>query len=403
MKAVNKLRKKMIAVSLASVSSIIIALLLIINSYNFYGVTAGADSSLDAIAKSGGSFKIHDPNKGDEGKEHDREDKYSVRYFTYAFNEDGSLETITFNISTFSTSEAEEIAKTYGNKESSNDWYKFFYRYKNYEYGGRKYFTLIDQYRELEPSFRVLWTSTIVGLAGIILTFLLLIPFSKLIVRPIENMITMQRRFVSNASHELKTPLAIISLNNELEEVDKGESENTQNIGKQVNLLSKMIKNMNDLAKMDEGEIITFSSFDLTKLVTEMFDSFKGISTQYKRKMTCEVEKGITYYGNQDKIGRLFSILLDNAIKYSKTYIDLKVETTVKKNIIITATNDTEKLPDGNLDSVFERFYRLQEARSSNIAGTGIGLSLAKEIVTYHNGTITATGKDNVFEIKVVL
>ena len=408
MKIVNKLRKKIIIITLASLSTILVLMLIIINSYNFAGVSSGADNVLEAIQRAGGAFKEHGGREQNDetsakGKPSD-EERYSTRYFTYAFNDDGSLEKIAFNISSFSENDAEEIAKTYKN-ETNNGWYKFFYRYKNYTYGDKQYFTLIDQSRELEPSFRVLWTSAITGFAGILITFIVLIPLSKMIVKPIEESLRKQKRFISDASHELKTPLAIISLNNELEETEKGESENTQNIAKQTNLLSKMIKNLNDLAKMDEIEDVPSSSMDITKMVNETCSSFSGIAQQYKKKMIINVEKDLTYFGNQEKIARLFSILLDNAIKYSLTYIEISVQSSVSPNkgMTIVVRNDAEKIPEGNLDVVFDRFYRLQEARASSIAGTGIGLSMAKEIVDMHHGKISATGKEGVFEIKAVL
>ncbi len=408
MKIVNKLRKKIIIITLASLSTILVLMLIIINSYNFAGVASGADNVLEAIQRAGGAFK--EPGNKEESDETSvkgkpsNEERYSTRYFTYAFNDDGSLEKIAFNISSFSESDAEEIAKTYKN-ETNNGWYKFFYRYKNYTYDDKQYFTLIDQTRELEPSFRVLWSSAITGFAGILITFIVLIPLSKMIVKPIEESLRKQKRFISDASHELKTPLAIISLNNELEETEKGESENTQNIAKQTNLLSKMIKNLNDLAKMDEIEDVPFSSMDITKMVNETCSSFSGIAQQYKKKMIINVEKDLTYFGNQEKIARLFSILLDNAIKYSLTYIEVSVQSSVSPNkgMTIIVRNDAEKIPEGNLDVVFDRFYRLQEARASSIAGTGIGLSMAKEIVDMHHGKISATGKEGTFEIKAVL
>ncbi len=408
MKIVNKLRKKIIIITLASLSTILVLMLIIINSYNFAGVASGADNVLEAIQRAGGAFK--EPGNKEESDETSvkgkpsNEERYSTRYFTYVFNDDGSLEKVAFNISSFSESDAEEIAKTYKN-ETNNGWYKFFYRYKNYTYDDKQYFTLIDQTRELEPSFRVLWSSAITGFAGILITFIVLIPLSKMIVKPIEESLRKQKRFISDASHELKTPLAIISLNNELEETEKGESENTQNIAKQTNLLSKMIKNLNDLAKMDEIEDVPFSSMDITKMVNETCSSFSGIAQQYKKKMIINVEKDLTYFGNQEKIARLFSILLDNAIKYSLTYIEVSVQSSVSPNkgMTIIVRNDAEKIPEGNLDVVFDRFYRLQEARASSIAGTGIGLSMAKEIVDMHHGKISATGKEGTFEIKAVL
>lgn len=421
MKAVDKLRKKVIGITLLSLSTILVSILVFVNTYNFVRVANGADKTLRRIANSGGSFKEHEgerpdqsssvdtgsnldsssilePEKGDEGP--GREDNNSMRYFTYAFNDDGTLEEIIFNISSISEEEAQSIALAHGKSKSGNGWYDFFYRYSSYDYKGRQYFTLIDQSRELEPSFRVMWASIMAGFAGIFATFLLLIPISKMIVKPVEENFEKQRRFISDASHELKTPLAIISLNNEMEEAETGGNENTANITKQVNILSRMVKSLNDLAKMDEEGKVPFASFDLTKLAKDVYDSFEGVINQYEKKIDFKVDENLTYYGNKDKIERLLRILFDNAIKYSKTYIVYTIASTQQKGIEIDVKNDTESLPDGNLKMVFERFYRLDDARSSSVSGSGIGLSMAKEIVTLHHGKISASGKNKVFEIK---
>ncbi len=420
MKATAKLRTKIIGITLLSLSTILVTILVFVNVYNFARVSDGADNTLKHIARSGGSYKIHD-KKPDDSKDSSSQDssidnilndlpddptndnKDSTRYFTYAFNDDGSLEKIAFNISSISEDEAETITLTYGKEISNKGWYNFFYRYLSYEYNERHYFTLIDQNRELEPTFRVMWASIVAGFAGIFITFLILIPLSKMIVKPVEDNFEKQKHFISDASHELKTPLAIISLNNELEEAETGGNENTENISKQINLMSKMIKNLNDLAKMDEEEKVPFAVFDMTKLATDVFDSFRGVSSQYKKKINFEVEKNLTYYGNKDKIERLLSIFLDNATKYSKSYITCTIESYQSKGIIIVCKNDAENLPEGDLPMVFERFYRLQETRSSSISGSGIGLSMAKEIVSLHHGKISANGKNNVFEIKAIL
>ncbi len=428
MKATAKLRTKVIGITLLSLSTILVTILVFVNVYNFARVSDGADRTLKLIARSGGSYRTPD-KKSDDSKDASSLDslpdslpsslpdtlpgnppndpgtdnRNSTRYFTYAFKDDGTLEKIAYNISSISEDEAQTITLTYGKELSNKGWYNFFYRYLSYEYKERHYFTLIDQSRELEPTFRVMWASIVAGFAGIFITFLILIPLSKMIVKPVEDNFEKQKHFISDASHELKTPLAIISLNNELEEAETGGNENTENISKQIALMSKMIKNLNDLAKMDEEEKVPFASFDMSKLATEVFDSFRGISNQNNKKVTFEVEKNLTYYGNKDKIERLLSIFLDNATKYSKSYITCTIESYQSKGIIIVCKNDAENLPNGDLPMVFERFYRLQETRSSSISGSGIGLSMAKEIVSLHHGKISASGKDNVFEIKAIL
>lgn len=221
-------------------------------------------------------------------------------------------------------------------------------------------------------------------------------------VKPIEENFAKQKRFISDVSHELKTPLAIIALNNDIEMAEHGENANTANISKQVKQLNKIVASLNELAKLDEDEKVPFTSFDLTTLAKETIVSFKGIANQYQKSFKYEIEENLTYIGNPEKIKRLISILLDNAVKYSKSFISIKIYSS-NKNIFMKVENDTNGIPEGNLNAVFERFYRLEEARSSNVSGNGIGLSMAKEIVSIHHGQISANGMNDIFKISVKL
>ena len=183
---------------------------------------------------------------------------------------------------------------------------------------------------------------------------------------------------------------------------EHGENANTANISKQVKQLNKIVASLNELAKLDEDEKVPFTPFDLTTLAKETITSFKGIANQYQKSFEYEIKENLTYIGNPEKIKRLISILLDNAVKYSKSFISIKIYSS-NKNIFMKVENDTNGIPEGNLNVVFERFYRLEEARSSNVSGNGIGLSMAKEIVSIHHGQISANGMNDIFKISVKL
>lgn len=400
METIKRLRRKIIGVTLTSVSSVLIVMAAAINGYNFIRTANNADRTLKVIAKNGGRFGTNGKDNLEEGGD-SVELPHTTRYFTYAFEGDTPKE-IVFQISFFTKEKAKDIAITIRKGNSSKGWIEGTYRYKKYNINGSDYVTLIDQSRELAPSFRVLWASIIGSLVSVLVIFLILLPISNLMVKPIERNIAKQKRFISDASHELKTPLAIIALNNDIEVAEHGESENATNISKQVKQLTRMANNLNELAKLDEDEKITFVSFNLTDLANDVLSSFRGIANQYKKSLNYEIEENLTYVGNPDKIRRLLSILLDNAVKYSKSCLSFKVSSS-NKNIIIKVENDTNGIPEGNLNVVFERFYRLEEARSSDVSGSGIGLSMAKEIVSLHHGEISAKGENGIFKINVKL
>lgn len=388
-------------------SSVLLVMIGAINYYNFYRTVKEADSILNTIAASGGTFNErdgeHKPDT-DSGEKPEApteitNNRYTTSYFTFSFDDEGNAYEVAYKMSYFSFDNAKNIAISIHSDSSTRGWIETNYRYYSYKYNDVDYVSVIDQKRELTPVYRVLTTSIIASIFVIAFIFVILLPISKLLVKPLENSIYRQKRFISDASHELKTPLSIISLNNDLEELERGESENTQNISKQISILNKMVKNLNELARMDEGREERYTTFDMSALAKDVLSSFEGVITQFGKTLTSEIDDKIIFIGIEEKIRRLFSILLDNAVKYSKTFITFSLHIQNKK-IVLIVRNDADDLPEGNLNMVFERFYRLVEARSSSVSGTGLGLSMAKEIVTAHKGKIEANAKDNVFEIK---
>lgn len=410
MRMMSKLRKKVVTFSLISIFAILATIVAIINIYNFSMVAISADETLNHIKENGGKLETMDPGdnppNGPEGNETTlnlidiRKKQYDADYFTYAFDSEGNATKIAFVMPDMSSSSALEMAE--GLRNSSGGWTEFYYRYIVYEYSNQTYVTVSNQKRELEPSYRVLWSSIVGVLVGMVFSLLACIPISKWMVMPIESAISKQKRFVSDASHELKTPVAIISLNNELEVAEKGESENTTNISNQIASLASLVTSLNALAKLDEEEKIIFSPLDLSSLANDVVATFAKVFETESKTFISSIEEGITFQGNHELLKHLFTLILDNAAKYSISNINFSVKKEMKK-IIIEERNDSENIQNGDLSVIFERFYRLQEHRSSNIGGSGLGLAMAKDIVTKHKGEISARGENGYFIIRIEL
>ena len=223
---------------------------------------------------------------------------------------------------------------------------------------------------------------------------LLIILSSKLVFRTSEESYKKQKAFITNASHELKTPLTIISTDLELIEMDHGKTEWTESIHDQVLRLNTMTKQLVTLSRLDEANLdnYPFSTFSLTDLANESIEAFAP--TYKNRELTFKHEVGldIDIKANKYLINELFYIFLDNALKYTKNKgtVTLIVRNTNKK-IEITFSNDIE---DDEMDTnlLFERFYR--SPKSSTKEGSGIGLSIAKEIIELHKGKVNVSVKD---------
>lgn len=272
--------------------------------------------------------------------------------------------------------------------------------------GGVMYIFL-DCGRGLE-TFRVfLLSSIIISLAGLLVVFFLLVIFSGMVMRPFAEVYQKQRRFVTDANHELKTPLTIIGAACEILEYSNEEErgEWIARIGEQVSRLSELTNKLVFLSKMDEGgEHAVMTDFSLSEIASEAARQYSAPAAARGLTLCCEIEKNLTYCGDIELIRELFSILLDNAVKYSTPggQITLTVAASGKGRRIIIK-NPAAELPHGDLSMLFERFYRPDSSRNSACGGHGIGLSAARSIVEIHRGRITAASPDGEWAIFTVV
>ena len=233
---------------------------------------------------------------------------------------------------------------------------------------------------------------------------ILIILSSKLVFKTTEESYKKQKAFITNASHELKTPLTIISTDLELVEMDHGKSEWTESIHDQVIRLNAMTKQLVTLSKLDEGNSANypFSEFSLSKLAEESVDSFTPTFKSKKITLNSDIASDINMRGNIYLINELFYIFFDNALKYTKNNgeVNLVVKKNSNRKNEIVFFNDIE---DNEIDTklLFERFYR--SPNSVTKEGSGIGLSIAKEIVELHKGKISVSIKENKIYFTIIL
>ena len=279
------------------------------------------------------------------------------------------------------------------------------YRYrKEYKDGQVRSIIFLDC-KENQSFYHLAVTITIT--VSTLLTCLITIIFaiaSKRAVRPFEINSNRQKQFITDASHELKTPLAIISANAEVLHYKGDGNEWTQNIIDQTKHMGKLINQLLVLAKLDEvQEKSEKQEADLKLLLEETTRPFEEVATQKKVTLKLHLEEGVTIRVNREQIAQLVSILTENAAKYVNDGGKIVWRLTkTQHGAVLVVKNTTEKeLPDTK--RMFDRFYRSDSSRSSKTGGQGIGLSIAKKIVDSHKGSITAKAGDGMVTFRVSL
>lgn len=393
------LRRKFIAIAMASLFIVLTLLIATINISNFQNINENSDVILNILIENGGTFpmkkKNHDGFKP-MPPEMSPEIPFSTRYFSAITNKDGEVIALnTENIAAVSTTMAEELASHAYSKDKASGFIDI-YKYGRLDTANGSLLIFIDCKRDLDTFYSFLFNSILVGLTGMFLVFILVLILSKRIVKPVAESYEKQKRFITDAGHELKTPLTIINANIEILELEKGENQWTKSIRNQVQRLSTLTSDLVTLSRMDEEnnkQLIT--DFSLSDAISEACEPFYVMAENQHKTFDIDIEKNLSFKGNEQSLRQLVSILLENAMKYSDEAG--KINLTLKRQgrkTLLSLYNSTNSIEKGNLDILFERFYRGDASRNSANGGYGIGLSIAKAIVTSHKGTISAASSD---------
>lgn len=260
---------------------------------------------------------------------------------------------------------------------------------------------LINASSDLYAVFNMLLISAVIGIAGFLLALLIIVLASGRAVKPIAESYARQRQFVTDAGHELKTPLTVISSSNELARIIYGDSEWFDSIDRQTGRMNGLVRSLITLAKMDEEQKPVFTSFSLSDAVYDTAGSFKGLLHSQGKRLTLDIAENMEYTGDESRIRQMVSILMDNAAKYCDSQGTVSVRLSRDKRIRLTVLNDFAAVDNCELDKLFERFYRADKARTPD-GSYGLGLSIAKSVVELHKGEIRAKAPDHghiLFEI----
>ena len=231
----------------------------------------------------------------------------------------------------------------------------------------------------------------------ILLAWLLVALFSSRAIRPLVENAIQQKQFITDAGHELKTPLTVISANMDVLSLETGKNEWIQSTQKQVANMRGLVNELIYLSRLDEEDAkLQRTEVDLSKLVRETTEPFVSMAEFAGKKMCLDIEDGLHLSGDEAMLKRLVSILCDNTVKYAPEGDEIVVALKrVGKGIALSTENALLKpMDDETLRHLFDRFYRADASRSKESGGYGIGLSVAKSIVEKHCGNIQTSQKD---------
>ena len=400
-----------VALCLLAVEVVIIG---VINIVNIHSIDSDYDDLMQMLVENDG--KIPDFPKRDDGFRHDKKDmlndehfkdknfneetKYQTRYFIVDTDSSEKVTGVnTGHIAAVTSEKAVDYAKQAlesGKENGYIDIYK--YRIKDTDKG--KTIIFLDTRSGSQNKNRFMLISVLVAAAGYVITCLLVMIFSKRAVRPAIDSFEKQRRFITDAGHEIKTPLAIISANTEVIELTSEENEWTRSIKNQVVRLDGLVKNLLQLAKMEEDDVkLVFADIDMSGAVSETVQPFGALAQTNGETLVTDIDEGIFINGDEAAIKQLTSILVENAVKYADDDSEIKVSlkrTASGKHARLSVSNRCEE-PPRDTDKLFDRFYRSDSSRTRNgekVGGYGIGLSIAQATVVSHKGRIECAVKD---------
>lgn len=400
---IKQLRQKFIAVAMLSMFLVLTVIMGAINIINYQNILEDADNILTVLSDNGGYFprEKHPTDRPDMGKPFDiknmsPETPYETRYFTVTLNSEGTAVSVnTGNIAAIKTSDAITLGTDiYASGRTSGTTSD--YRYQRLSIDGQTMIIFLDCHKSLTNFRTFLWSSILVSLVGLVSVFILVIVFSKMVFKPVAESDRKQKQFITDAGHEIKTPLTIIDANTEVLEMTGGENEWTRSIRNQVRRLTELTAGLIALARLDEGcNRLQKMDFSLSDAVAETAQGFQALALTQDKTFTVNVPQGLTYCGHESSIRQLTAILLDNALKYSPEGSTIRINLEHQgRGFKLTVYNTAPSVDTAGLEQLFERFYRADGSRNSQSGGYGIGLSIARAIVIAHKGKITASSDD---------
>ncbi|MDD3307113.1 MAG: HAMP domain-containing sensor histidine kinase [Acetobacterium sp.] len=387
---IRKLKVRFVTTIMIILSLVFLLIISSINYFNYQSSERQSMTLLSALAENDGVISYEDPMMPGSSNHlppdvFEREKTFSVKInpATNLFSVNGSTNTSQVS------AEVLDLANQILEKNKASGTLNG-YRYLIVEKPYGQLLVIVDQRISNDLADRLLTTSLIIGSITLFVLFFVSLFLANLMVKPVAEAFEKQKRFISDASHELKTPLSVISVNADVLEADIGTNKYLSYIQSESTRMNTLVNSLLTLARLDASKPIgVYSPFDLSNAVESIALTFESTAFEEHKNYSLKIEDGLSYLGDADKIKQVIAILIDNAIKHADD--DGLVELTLKRvgdKIHIEVFNTGAGIPEDQQDKIFQRFYRYDESRSKATGGYGLGLAIAKSIVAEHKGKI---------------
>lgn len=406
---IGSLRRKFISISMISIFIVFSCIFISLMVFTKIQTNRSVDMLVDTISSNDGVFPKFDPSKQRMPVQMPYSDviteetQFSTRFFSVWLDEQKQIvNTNMDSVSTITEQDVEDYTDKVLKRGKERGWIgDYRYRIMDTENGTTVVFVNGNTYNN--TSNRLLFTALLVLLGSASLILILTIVVSKRAVRPVAESYEKQRQFITDANHELKTPLTLILSNLDIVESELGKNEWLDDIRSEGERMGLLINQLVTLSRMDEStDSVMREEFNLSSAVADTVSEFESLAEERGHTLTSSISPSVYYYGDESLIRRLTAILLDNAIKYCDAGGNIQLSLTCRRHPVLTVENTYQDVDKLELNRLFDRFYRADKARTFS-GSFGIGLSIAQSIVKSHKGNIAAYRKSGIIGFRVEL
>lgn len=401
---IAELQRKFIRISVLSILTVFTLIFLALAHFSTVQVKRTLDVLTRTVANAGSLEELAEQAGPAQGALYggDSAFRLTTRTFLIWLDEEENLLRLDNGMPGVTEDRAEELAREAAEEGRDKGWVSD-YRYRRIAGEGETLYVFVDGSLNRSVSNRLLFTAFLVLLGSAVLILALTVLFSKRVVRPVADSYEKQKQFITDANHELKTPLTLILSNLDIVESELGKSEWLDDIRSEGERMGLLINQMVTLSRMDESENQLLSArFDLTNVVTDAVAEFQPLADERGLSLWVKLEPGLQYQGDKELIHRLVAILMDNAVKYCDPDGTIRVELFRRRHPVLLVENDYAAVDSLQLDRLFDRFYRADKARTFS-GSFGVGLSIARSILRSHHGSISAYRREGIIGFRADL